>query len=133
MIDHIGIKTPQFEAMVSFYRQALAPLGYAHFIRLPLAFTQGVKVGGFGNERPHFWIEEAAVRPEPIHVAFTANSRKHVHAFFEAALKAGAQSNGDPGLRPHYHADYYGAFVIDPDGNNVEAVCHIPHDKSPQA
>ena len=133
MIDHIGIKTPQFEAMVSFYRQALAPLGRANFIRLPMAITQGVKVGGFGNERPQFWIEEAAIKPQPIHVAFTAGRRQHVDMFFEAALKAGAQSNGDPGLRPQYHADYYGAFVIDPDGNNVEAVCHIPDDKSPQA
>lgn len=133
MIDHIGIKTPQFEAMVSFYAQAFAPLGHANFIRLPMAITQGVKVGGFGNERPLFWIEEAAVKPEPIHIAFSANSRKHVDAFFKAAVKAGAQSNDDPGLRPQYHADYYGAFVIDPDGNNVEAVCHIPNDKSPQA
>ena len=133
MIDHIGIKTPQFEAMVSFYTQAVAPLGHANFIRLPMAVTQGVKVGGFGNERPQFWIEEAAIKPEPIHVAFTAGSRQRVDMFFEAALKAGAQSNGDPGLRPHYHADYYGAFVIDPDGNNVEAVCHILDDKSPQA
>ena len=97
MIDHIGIKTPQFEAMVSFYEKALAPLGHANFIRLPLALTQGVKVGGFGSERPQFWIEEAAVKPEPIHVAFTAGSRQHVDAFFKAALKDGAQSNGDPG------------------------------------
>ena len=128
MIDHIGIKTLQFETMVSFYEKTLAPLGHANFIRLPLALTQGVKVGGFGSERPQFWIEEAAVKPEPIHVAFTAGSRQHVDAFFQAALKAGAQSNGDPGLRPQYHADYYGAFVIVPDGNNVEAVCHIPED-----
>ena len=128
MIDHIGIKTPQFEAMVSFYEKALAPLGHANFIRLPLALTQGVKVGGFGNERPQFWIEEGTVKPEPIHVAFTAGSRQHIDAFFKAALKAGAQSNGDPGLRPQYHTDYYGAFVIDPYGNNVEAVCHIPED-----
>ena len=128
MIDHIGIKTQQFGTMISFYEIALLPLGYDNFTRVPLAFTHGVKVGGFGLDRPKFWIEEAAVKPEPIHVAFTANRRDQVDAFFTAALKAGAQSNGVPGLRPHYHADYYGAFIIDPDGNNVEAVCHIPED-----
>ena len=80
----------------------------------------------FQSGKPSFWIGEGEPVSGPMHVAFVARSRAAVNAFYAAALKAGGTDNGAPGLRPHYHANYYGAFVVDPDGNNVEAVCHLP-------
>ncbi|MCT7375968.1 VOC family protein [Chelativorans salis] len=126
MIDHIGIKVADFERAKAFYDKALAPLGARLLMMVPVEYTGGVKVGGYGRERPVYWLHEGEGESEPKHVAFTANSRAEVDAFHEAALAAGARDNGAPGLRPHYHPDYYGAFVFDPDGNNVEAVCHRP-------
>lgn len=82
---------------------------------------------GFGaSEKPFFWLGESEDASGPLHIAFAAPNRAGVDAFYEAALKAGGTDNGAPGLRPHYHANYYGAFVLDLDGNNVEAVCHLP-------
>ncbi|WP_163271581.1 VOC family protein [Chelativorans alearense] len=126
MIDHIGIKVADFERARAFYDKALAPLGASLLMMVPEEYTGGIKIGGYGRERPVYWLHEGAGGGESKHVAFTARSRAEVDAFHAAALAAGGHDNGAPGLRPHYHPDYYGAFVFDPDGNNVEAVCHQP-------
>ncbi|MEI5677486.1 MULTISPECIES: VOC family protein [unclassified Mesorhizobium] len=126
MIDHLGISVSNFDASKTFYDQAFAPLGASLLYVVPPEYTGGKKVGGYGRERPVFWLHEASPTGPGRHYAFTARSRAEVDAFHKTALAAGGKDNGAPGLRPHYHADYYGAFVFDPDGNNVEAVCHAP-------
>ncbi|WP_019170574.1 VOC family protein [Pseudaminobacter salicylatoxidans] len=126
MIDHLGIIVRDFEASKAFYDKAMAPLGASLLMMVPAEYTGGVKVGGYGRDRPTFWLHEAADTGPGRHYAFTARSRAEVDAFHAAAIAAGGRDNGAPGLRPHYHPDYYGAFVFDPDGNNVEAVCHTP-------
>jgi catechol 2,3-dioxygenase-like lactoylglutathione lyase family enzyme len=126
MIDHSGIPVSDFGRAKAFYDAAFAPLGASLLYMVPEQFTGGKKVGGYGRERPVFWLHEAAPAGTGRHYAFTAHNRAEVDAFHKAALAAGGTDNGAPGLRPHYHADYYGAFVFDPDGNNVEAVCHAP-------
>ncbi|MBV8756761.1 MAG: VOC family protein [Deltaproteobacteria bacterium] len=118
MIDHIGIAVSDFEKSVAFYTKALAPLGYT----LVMTWQQNA---GFGRGKPDFWIGKGAPK-DAIHVAFKAAGRAQVRAFYEAAIAAGGTDNGAPGDRPHYHEHYYGAFVRDPDGHNVEAVCHEP-------
>ena len=118
MIDHVGIRISDYARSKRFYAQALAPLRYA----LMMEFGE---VAGFGADgKPDFWI--SAGSPAPIHVAIGSPDRATVDAFYHAALAAGGRDNGAPGLRPHYHAAYYGAFVLDPDGHNIEAVCHAP-------
>ena len=118
MIDHTGVSVADMAKSKAFYRAALAPLGYG----LLMEFDE---FAGFGvAPKPDFWIGQGAPNVPPIHVAFRADSRALVDAFHEAALAAGGRDNGAPGLRPHYHANYYGAFALDPDGNNIEAVCH---------
>ena len=126
MIDHIGLSVADFEAARAFYDQALSPVGASFLMMVPPEFTGGLKVGGYGRERPVFWLHEGEKQTPPIHIAFTADSRADVDAFYAAAMAAGGTDNGAPGLRPYYHEDYYGAFVRDPDGHNVEAVCHKP-------
>lgn len=126
MIDHIGIKVVDFDRAKAFYDQAMAPLGASLMMMVPAEFTGGRKVGGYGRDRPVYWLSEGETVSDAKHVAFTARSRAEVDAFHAAALAAGGRDNGAPGLRPHYHPDYYGAFVFDPDGNNIEAVCHKP-------
>jgi catechol 2,3-dioxygenase-like lactoylglutathione lyase family enzyme len=126
MIDHLGITVTNFDASKAFYDKAMAPLGASLIMIVPPEYTGGVKVGGYGRDRPTFWIREGERQRDHQHVAFTARSRAEVDAFYEAAISAGGRDNGGPGLRPHYHPNYYGAFVFDPDGNNVEAVCHAP-------
>ena len=127
MIDHLGINVADFDASKAFYDQAMAPLGASLIYMVPLEYTGGAKVGGYGRDRPVFWLQASNDEPRTHqHVAFTARSRGEVDAFHAAALAAGGKDNGGPGLRPHYHPHYYGAFVFDPDGNNVEAVCHAP-------
>ena len=118
MLDHIALTVSDYERSRKFYQQALAPLGYE------LMMEHDISGGGFGRDgKPDFWIK--AGKPSgPIHVAFSTGDRATVDQFHAAAVKAGARDNGAPGLRPEYHPTYYGAFVIDPDGNNVEAVCH---------
>lgn len=125
MLDHIGIKTANYPAAKAFYDAATAPLGAAMMMQVPLEHTGGRHVVGFGRNQPTFWLSEG----EPVaglHIAFAARTRAEVDGFYHAALAAGGRDNGAPGLRPQYHPDYYGAFVLDPDGNNVEAVCHLP-------
>ncbi|MCR4266877.1 VOC family protein [Nitratireductor sp. ZSWI3] len=126
MIDHIGITVADFDRAKAFYDKAMAPLGASLLMMVPTEYTGGRKIGGYGRDRPVYWLSEGDVAGEPKHVAFTAGSRAEVDAFHRAALDAGGRDNGAPGLRPHYHPDYYGAFVFDPDGNNIEAVCHRP-------
>jgi catechol 2,3-dioxygenase-like lactoylglutathione lyase family enzyme len=119
VIDHIGLNVADYARSKAFYSAALEPLGY----RIAMDFEpHGV---GFGpTDKPIFWI----VQREPLggssHVAFTAADRATVDAFYEAALAAGGTDNGPPGIREHYHPTYYGAFVLDPDGHNIEAVTH---------
>ncbi len=129
MIDHITVRVRDLAKTREFYRQALAPLGYRVAYE---AVHDGVSVLGFGAEVPGegFKIDTWFVDTEPVsgptHLCWRAKSRTEVEAFYAAALSAGGADNGKPGLRPHYHAHYFGAFVLDPDGNNVEAVCHAP-------
>lgn len=120
MIDHTGVTVSDFRKSRRFYAAALAPLGYV----VLMEFEQ---FAGFGvAPKPDFWIGEGAPNTPPVHVAFRADSRDQVDAFHQAAIAAGGRDNGAPGLRAHYHPNYYGAFVLDPDGHNIEAVCHSP-------
>lgn len=118
IVDHLTFQVSDYARSKAFYLAALAPLG----IKL-LAEEDGA--AGFGTDKPEFWFYEGVPVAPPFHVAFVAQSRAEVDAFYQAAMDAGGVDNGKPGLRPHYHAGYYGAFVRDPDGMNVEAVCHI--------
>lgn len=125
MIDHLSISVADIDSARIFYERALAPLGASMLFQVPLAYTDGAVVLGYGRDRPTFWIGEGAAQQPPLHLAFEARDRESVDAFYAAALAAGGRDNGAPGLRPHYHEHYYGAFVLDADGNNIEAVCHI--------
>ena len=127
MIDHTGFTVSDFARSRAFYKDALAPLGYTVIMELPASVTGRGDVAGFGvPPKADFWIAGGRPSEPRIHIAFTAASRAVVDAFYEAAIAAGGRDNGKPGLRPHYHPDYYGAFVLDPDGYNIEAVCHAP-------
>jgi len=121
ILDHLGIGVRDFAKSRAFYEQALAPLGASVVMEFP-------GVAGLGRAgQPQFWIHGTDAPPaEKLHIAFVAENREQVKAFHEAALAAGAKDNGAPGLRPQYHPNYYGAFVFDLDGNNIEAVCHAP-------
>ncbi|XXS67421.1 VOC family protein [Sorangium sp. So ce131] len=129
LLDHVSLNVSDYERSKAFYEKALAPLG------VKLLMEYGV-AGGFGRDnKPDFWIakgpgsyqksEQLAII-SPVHLAFTARSREEVDAFYQAALAAGAKDFGPPGIREIYHPNYYGAFVLDPDGHNVEAVYHGP-------
>lgn len=127
MIDHTGVVVSDFPRSRTFYAQALAPIGYVLMMEIPATVTGHTDVAGFGEPpRPDFWITSGTANKPPIHVAFRVPTRALVDAFHAAAIAAGGTDNGKPGLRPHYHPDYYGAFVLDPDGHNIEAVCHEP-------
>jgi catechol 2,3-dioxygenase-like lactoylglutathione lyase family enzyme len=121
MLDHVSLGVSDFGRSTVFYDRALAPLG------LSVLFGDGATFGGYGDARPFFWIGrpegEASARA---HVAFAAQDRATVDAFYAAAIAAGGRDNGPPGLRLQYQPNYYGAFVFDPDGNNIEAVCRGP-------
>jgi catechol 2,3-dioxygenase-like lactoylglutathione lyase family enzyme len=122
MLDHVGLDVRDYERSKAFYERALGALG----MRLLMEPVPGV--GGFGFEhdrKPFFWIGARGRGPQTgVHVAFGVEQRETVDAFHAAALEAGGIDNGGPGVREIYHPNYYGAFVLDPDGNNVEAVCH---------
>ena len=126
MLDHVGISVSNYDRAVAFYTTALEPLGASLLFVVPEEYTDGVKTCGFGTDRPTFWISEDGSQTPAVHIALSAASRADVDAFHKAALAAGGKDNGTPGLRPHYHEHYYGAFVLDEDGNNIEAVCHEP-------
>lgn len=120
MFDHLGFGVTNLAESKAFFLKALQPLGVAVAMEGPY----GVGMGQ--DNKPSLWLSETKEHPAHLHLAFTAQTRKQVDEFYWAALAAGGKDNGAPGLRPHYHPDYYGAFVTGPDGHNVEAVCHKP-------
>ena len=125
MLDHTGIAVSDLNKSKAFYVKALGPLSISLVMEVTAEQTGDGAHAGFGKDgKPFFWIGSGGRPSGPAHFAFTAKSRDEVVAFHSAALAAGGKDNGPPGLRPHYHANYYGAFVVDPDGNNIEAVCH---------
>src|SRR5262245_3861640 len=127
MIDHASIAVRDYEASKRFYQAALAAIGYELLMEVPADVNpSGVAVAGFGaDKKPDFWITQAK-ESAPQHLAFAVRTRALVDAFYRAALAAGGRDNGAPGVRAMYHPNYYGAFVRDPDGHNIEAVCHLP-------
>ena len=128
MIDHVGFPVSDYARSKAFYTSALAPLGYALIMEVGAHQTEsGSPAAGFGRAgKPDFWIGGEGGLNGILHVAIAVKERAAVDAFHRAALAAGGKDNGAPGLRPHYHPDYYAAFVLDPDGHNIEAVCHAP-------
>jgi catechol 2,3-dioxygenase-like lactoylglutathione lyase family enzyme len=125
MFDHIGFAVSDYPRALAFYKTTFEPLGIGLAMEVPPEVTGGESYAGFGREgRPQFWIGTGKPLSGRLHVAFEARSRAEVDAFYAAAIAAGGADNGKPGLRPIYHQNYYAAFVIDPDGHNVEAVCH---------
>jgi catechol 2,3-dioxygenase-like lactoylglutathione lyase family enzyme len=128
MIDHIGFPVADYAKSKAFYTAALAPLGYALVMEVGAHQTESeAPAAGFGaGGKPDFWIGGEGKLEKPLHVALLAKDRATVDAFHQAAVAAGGKDNGAPGLRPHYHPNYYGAFALDPDGHNIEAVCHTP-------
>jgi catechol 2,3-dioxygenase-like lactoylglutathione lyase family enzyme len=123
LLDHIGLEVADHVRSKTFYSTALAPLG----IDLLMEVEGWAGFGSVDVQRnPSFWIHQTPGSKSPVHVAFRSDRRERVRAFHAAALAAGGRDNGAPGVRPHYHPDYYAAFVLDPDGHNIEAVCHDP-------
>ncbi len=120
MFDHVGFRVRNLEASRKFYLSALAPLGFG--VAMEGNFGVGLGRGG----KPELWLSQGDLPASPLHIAFAAANRGEVDAFYAAAIGAGGKDNGPPGLRPHYHPNYYGAFAIDPNGHNIEAVCHSP-------
>ena len=126
MIDHVGFPVSDYARAKAFYEKALAPLGYTLIMEVRQD-ENDVPAAGFGsNGKPDFWIGGEGGLNKPMHIAITANDRAAVDAFYKAAIAAGGKDNGAPGIRAHYHPNYYGAFVHDPDGHNIEAVCRAP-------
>ncbi|EHJ51738.1 VOC family protein [Streptococcus macacae] len=121
MIDHFGITVKNLENSKAFYQATLAPLGYELKCdsSFGLSFAEACSTDPAGD----FWIRQGEKFP-PMHFAFNAQTREKVRAFYQAGLKAGAADNGAPGIRKKYHSNYYAAFLLDPDGHNIEAVCH---------
>lgn len=128
IVDHIGFGVSDYEGAKRFYAAALAPLGLTLVMEVtPEINPLKVWACGFGKGgKPEFWIGSDGRTTPPMHIAFVVDSRAEVRAFHAAALRAGGRDNGAPGLRPQYHPAYYGAFVLDLDGHNIEAVCHRP-------
>jgi catechol 2,3-dioxygenase-like lactoylglutathione lyase family enzyme len=127
MIDHIGVAVSNMDRAKAFYTSALEPLGVGVVMEVSAEETGGDAHAGFGaGDKAFFWIGTGVKPKGGTHVAFTAETRASVDAFHRAAITAGGRDNGAPGPRPEYHPHYYGAFVFDPDGNNIEAVCHKP-------
>jgi catechol 2,3-dioxygenase-like lactoylglutathione lyase family enzyme len=127
MIDHIGLAVSDMERSKAFYSNALKLLGIGVVMEVSAKQTGSDAHAGFGKEnKGFFWIGTGSRPKGGAHVAFTAQTRAEVDSFYRAALAAGGRDNGPPAPRPHYHKHYYGAFVLDPDGNNIEAVCHRP-------
>ncbi len=120
MFDHIGLGVSNYAESRAFFLKSLEPLG----VGVVMEGEHGLGLGPKG--KPSLWLFQTAEKPLPLHIAFAAGNREQVQRFYRAALEAGGKDNGAPGLRPQYHPDYYGAFVIGPDGHNIEAVCHRP-------
>ena len=120
MFDHVKFGVSDYAASKAFFLRALAPIGLS-------VVSEGVPTYGvelIAKSKTSLCLYQTDEKPAHLHLAFTAENRQQVDAFYLAALEAGAQDNGAPGLRPHYHANYYAAFVIGPDGHNIEVVCH---------
>ena len=126
MLDHAGFPVSDYARSKAFYLQALAPLGYALVMEVQQHENDAPAAGFDANGKPDLWIGGEGGLQRPIHIAIAAQDRAAVDAFYRAAIAAGGKDNGAPGLRPHYHPNYYAAFVLDPDGHNIEAVCHTP-------
>lgn len=127
MIDHSGFAVSDFSRSKRFYSEALRALGLELLMEVTVEQSGDRAHAGFGsNGKPFFWIGDGGKVGGSVHIAFAVGSRAQVDAFYKAALSAGGRDNGAPGLRPHYHPNYYGAFILDPDGYNIEAVCHNP-------
>jgi catechol 2,3-dioxygenase-like lactoylglutathione lyase family enzyme len=126
MLDHIGFPVSDYERAKTFYLKALAPLGYSLIMEVKQNDSDSPAAGFGANGKPDFWIGGEGALNKPVHVAILARDRATVDAFHHAAIAAGGRDNGAPGIRAHYHPNYYGAFVLDPDGHNIEAVCHMP-------
>jgi catechol 2,3-dioxygenase-like lactoylglutathione lyase family enzyme len=123
-LDHVAISTADYPTSLAFYERALAPLGITTHMKFE---GEDGNVAGLGSETPFLWIGDGgALAGGRMHIALAAENRAQVDAFYQAAIAAGGRGNGAPGLRPHYHPTYYAAFVFDPDGHNIEAVCHAP-------
>ena len=124
MLDHVTLGVSDLERSKTFYDRALSPLGIARL------YAEAGRFAGYGiDPKAFFWIGTRPNAQSGAHVAFTAKDRATVDRFYADAIAAGGKDNGGPGLRPHYHANYYGAFVLDPDGHNIEAVCHLAETK----
>lgn len=133
MIDHTGVVVSDFAASKAFYSTALGAIGLTLLMEFPASVTGSTDVAGFGEPdtlaqglSPEFWLARGTPGSTPVHVAFRVSSRRMVDTFHKVAFGAGGRDNGAPGLRPHYHPNYYAAFVLDPDGHNVEAVYREP-------
>ena len=122
-LDHIAIATADYAKSLSFYERALAPLGIV--TQMKFEGEEG-NVAGLGVDSPFFWVGDGGAVEGRIHIAFLAATRAEVDAFHAAALAAGGKDNGAPGFRTNYHPTYYAAYIFDPDGHNIEAVCHAP-------
>jgi catechol 2,3-dioxygenase-like lactoylglutathione lyase family enzyme len=120
MIDHVSLRVSDYARSKKFFTAALAPIGYE------LIMEHGDAAGFGAGSKPDFWIGGGGTAGAATHVCFAADSRAQVDAFYKAAIAAGGRDNGAPGVRAMYHPTYYGAFVLDPDGNNIEAVSHKP-------
>jgi catechol 2,3-dioxygenase-like lactoylglutathione lyase family enzyme len=121
MLDHVTIGVRDVGQSIKFYDLALAPLGISRLC------AEGDRFAGYGiRPKAFFWIGTREALQTGAHIAFAAADRATVDRFYEAAITAGGRDNGPPGIRPNYHPNYYGAFVLDPDGHNIEAVCHLP-------
>jgi catechol 2,3-dioxygenase-like lactoylglutathione lyase family enzyme len=126
MLDHVGMPVSDYARSKAFYLKVLSALGYDLVMEVSSEETGGQSHAGFGaGGHPQFWIGTGKPIRGRVHFAFVAKDRAAVRAFHAAALQVGGRDNGVPGLRPHYHDNYYGAFVLDPDGHNIEAVCHL--------
>ncbi|MDO1559200.1 VOC family protein [Brevundimonas sp. 2R-24] len=133
MLDHIGFNCSDVKASRAFYEAALKPLGVGLIMEVGPDQTGGPTYLGYGKDgKPFFWFGDDPQLGNKLHVAFTAETRDQVDAFYRAAMAAGGTDNGPPGVRAIYHPNYYGAFVLDPDGHNIEAVCHKPGDAADQ-
>jgi catechol 2,3-dioxygenase-like lactoylglutathione lyase family enzyme len=127
MIDHLGFAVRDISLAKAFYKTALKPLDIGVIAEVTPEQSGAETHVGFGSARkPFFWIGTGKPVEGPVHIAFTAPSRAVVDEFYAAALSAGGRDNGAPGIRAYYHPNYYGAFVFDLDGHNIEAVCHAP-------
>lgn len=127
MIDHISLQVSDLKKSKHFYDNVLVPIGYEKLMEAPKENAMGAMFYGWGDSvKTDFWITEGLQNEPRLHIAFRADNRQQVEEFYKSAIAAGGICNGKPGVRPEYHESYFGAFVLDPDGHNIEAVCHVP-------